>query len=68
MVDCEPDQDATNEELDVSYKAFAGSSLDSVDVQLPIHVDVVRTVECSYVTEAVLREKEPKDELCASTF
>ena len=54
VVDAEPNDDASYEELDVANEAFSRSSLDTINIQLPIHIDVIRTVEGSDVTEAVL--------------
>jgi hypothetical protein len=56
MIDAETYDDTSNEELDVSNEQLCRGSLHSVNVYLPILIDVVGPVESTNIRKYVLEE------------
>jgi hypothetical protein len=54
VVDAEPNNDTSNEELNVAYEQLCGGSFHSIYINLPVLVYVIRSIESTNVRENVL--------------
>ena len=54
VVDTEPNYDASNEELDVANEKLCGGSFHAINVNLPVLIYVIRSIESTNVRENVL--------------
>jgi hypothetical protein len=62
VFDREPNNDTADEKLQVAEQALSRCPLYSIDVDLPIRVDVIRSVKSHHVRETMLCKQHVEDE------